>query len=69
MTNGLTVDYGENNTISVLNAATCNAQNTSGCGQMPAAVVTTNGFLGKERRYRRLSSSDSRLGHAHTLHP
>ena len=47
VTNGLTVDYGENNTISVLNAATCNAQNTSGCGQMPAAVVTTNGFLGK----------------------
>ena len=46
VTNGLMVDYGENNTISVLNAATCNAQNTSGCGQMPAAVVTTNGFLG-----------------------
>ena len=43
--NALTPDYDENNKISVLNAATCNAQNTSGCGQMPAATVTVPGPL------------------------
>ena len=45
VTNGVTPDYDENNTITVLNTQTCNAQNTSGCGQMPAATITVPGPL------------------------
>ena len=45
MTNGLTPNYDDDNTITVLNARTCNARNTSGCGQTPAATVTVPGAL------------------------
>ncbi len=45
VTNGLTPDYDENNTITVLDTRTCNAQNTSGCNQMPVATVTVPGPL------------------------
>ena len=45
VTNGLTPDYNENNTITVLDTRTCNARNTSGCNQMPVATVTVPGPL------------------------
>ena len=45
VTNGQTPDYEENNTITVLNTSTCNANDTSGCGQMPAATFTVPGPL------------------------
>lgn len=45
VTNGLTPDYNENNTITVLDTRTCNAGNTSGCNQMPVATVTVPGPL------------------------
>jgi hypothetical protein len=45
VTNGLTPDYDENNTVTVLDTRTCNAQNTSGCNQMPVATVTVPGPL------------------------
>jgi YVTN family beta-propeller protein len=45
LTNALTADYQENNTVTVLDTRTCNASNTSGCGQAPAAVVTMPGSL------------------------
>jgi YVTN family beta-propeller protein len=45
VTNALTPDYNENNTITVLDTRTCNAGNTSGCNQMPVATVTVPGPL------------------------
>ena len=45
VTNALTPDYDENNTITVLDTRTCNAGNTSGCNQMPVATVTVPGPL------------------------
>ena len=45
VTNALTPDYDENNTITVLDTRTCNATNTSGCNQMPVATVTVPGPL------------------------
>ena len=45
MTNALTPDYDENNTITVLDTRTCNATDTSGCNQMPVATVTVPGPL------------------------
>jgi YVTN family beta-propeller protein len=45
VTNGLTTDYNDGQTITVLNAKICNAKNTSGCNQLPVATVTTPGFM------------------------
>ena len=45
VTNGLTATGDDGNTITVLNGRTCNATNTSGCGQTPAATVTVPGVL------------------------
>jgi DNA-binding beta-propeller fold protein YncE len=45
VTNGLTATGDDGNTITVLNGRTCNARNTSGCGQTPAATVTVPGVL------------------------
>ncbi len=46
VTNGETTTGDDGNTIAVLNGKTCNATNTSGCGQMPAAIVTVPGVVG-----------------------
>src|SRR5205085_10279088 len=35
----------DNNTVAVINGATCNATNTSGCGQTPATVTVPDAFL------------------------
>jgi len=35
----------DGNTIAVLNGRTCNARDTSGCGQLPAAIVTVPGVF------------------------
>lgn len=43
---GLTADFNNDNTLTILNAKTCNAKNTSGCGQAPVATLHTPGFLG-----------------------
>lgn len=45
VTDGETTTGDDGNTIAVLNGKTCNATNTSGCGQMPAAIVTVPGDL------------------------
>jgi DNA-binding beta-propeller fold protein YncE len=45
VTNGLTATGDDGNTITVLNGRTCNARNTSGCGQTPAATVTVPGVF------------------------
>jgi len=42
----LTADYNNDNTLTILNTQTCNAKNTSGCGQAPVATLHTPGFLG-----------------------
>jgi YVTN family beta-propeller protein len=49
VTDGLTRTGANGNTIAVLNGSTCNARNTSGCGQKPAAKVTVPGvFLNQD---------------------
>jgi DNA-binding beta-propeller fold protein YncE len=45
VTNGLTATGDDGNTITVLNGRTCNARNTFGCGQTPAATVTVPGVF------------------------
>lgn len=45
VTDGETTTGDDGNTIAVLNGKTCNATNTSGCGQMPAAMVTVPGVV------------------------
>ena len=37
----VTITGGAENTIAVVNASTCNAKKTSGCGQTPAVTVAT----------------------------
>ncbi len=45
VTDGETTTGEDGNSIAVLNGKTCNATNTSGCGQLPAAIVTVPGDL------------------------
>ena len=48
VTNGLTTSGDDGNTVTVLNGKTCNARNTSGCGQRPAAIVTVPGVFANQ---------------------
>jgi len=41
----LTPNFEEDNTLRVFNTTTCNARNTSGCGQPPAATLSMPGRL------------------------
>ena len=43
VTNTIYVPNSNTNTVSVINGATCNATNTSGCGQVPAVVTVGSG--------------------------
>ncbi len=45
VTDGLTRTGDDGNTIAVLNGNTCNARDTSGCGQRPAAIVRVPGVV------------------------
>src|SRR5882724_4929526 len=45
VTNGLRATGDDVTTLTVLNGRTCNARNTSGCGQTPAATVTVPGVF------------------------
>ena len=45
VTSGLTATGDDNNQIRVFNTRTCNARNTSGCGQTPAATLSMPGRL------------------------
>ncbi len=45
VTDGLKRNGDDGNTIAVLNGRTCNARDTSGCGQLPAAIVTVPGVF------------------------
>ncbi len=48
VTDGLKRNGDDGNTIAVLNGNTCNARDTSGCGQTPAAIVTVPGVLANQ---------------------
>jgi YVTN family beta-propeller protein len=43
VTNTIYVPNSNTNTVSVINGATCNAMNTSGCGQVPATITVGSG--------------------------
>jgi YVTN family beta-propeller protein len=45
-TDTIYVTDSSSNTVSVINAATCNAENTSGCGQTPATLTVGQGPAG-----------------------